>query len=321
MVARAGKTMWPRLLAAQRVPARGQGLEHVAVAHRGLDHVDAPLAHGQAEPQVGHHGDDHGVARQHAPLVAVEGEDGDQVVAVDQLAPVIDHQHPVGVAVEGDAQVGAPLDHVGLQVAGVGGPAAVVDVDAVGRPVDHVDLDAQAAQDVGRHRGGRAVGAVDHRPQAGEAPALQRGHDGPAVAAVHALGHDQRTDRRADGVGVRRAAPAAEQGAELGLELLLDGVGQLASAGREQLDAVVGEGVVGGGDRPPPVPLRSPTTRPPRAWGPRRGSRRRRPRRPGPRPARPRAAARTGACRARWRTARRPAPGPRRGRARAPARG
>ena len=82
----------------------------------------------------------------------------------------------------------------------------------------------------------------------------------------------------------------------------------LRLAGREQLDAVVGEGVARGGDDRSRRPFGRRPPGPPRAWGPHPGSRRRHPRWPGPRPARPRAPGRTGGCRARWRTARRPAP-------------
>ena len=38
---------------------------------------------------------------------AVEGADGDELVAVDEGAGVVDGQHAVGVAVEGQADVGA----------------------------------------------------------------------------------------------------------------------------------------------------------------------------------------------------------------------
>ena len=40
-----------------------------------------------------------------------EGEDREDLVAVDDLALVVDGQAPVGVAVEGEPDVGAVLDH------------------------------------------------------------------------------------------------------------------------------------------------------------------------------------------------------------------
>ena len=65
--------------------------------------------HGQAEAEVGHDGDDHGVARQLAPLGQVEREEGQQDVAVDDGPAVVDRDDPVGVAVEGQAEVGLVL--------------------------------------------------------------------------------------------------------------------------------------------------------------------------------------------------------------------
>ena len=43
-------------------------------------------------------------------LVAIASTDGDDEVAVDHLAPVIDGQDTVGVAVEGQTDIGPELD-------------------------------------------------------------------------------------------------------------------------------------------------------------------------------------------------------------------
>ena len=73
----------------------------------------AATAHGVAEPEVGHHGDDDGVVGEPSLLVQVEGADGDDVVAVHDAAVGVDRREPVGVAVEGQAHVGA-VAHDGL---------------------------------------------------------------------------------------------------------------------------------------------------------------------------------------------------------------
>ena len=96
-----------RLLAAERVAALGQRLEHVAVAHVGLDHLDAVLGHGQAEPEVRHHGDHDGVAVKLSPGPPVERAHRHDLVAVHQRAGVVDGQHPVGITVEGETDIGA----------------------------------------------------------------------------------------------------------------------------------------------------------------------------------------------------------------------
>ena len=60
------------LLAAERVAARVERLEHVAVADGGLDDVDPGRLHRQAEPEVRHHRDDDGVVAQRAAAMQVE---------------------------------------------------------------------------------------------------------------------------------------------------------------------------------------------------------------------------------------------------------
>ena len=60
-----------------------------------------------------------------------DGEDRHDLVAVHFVAFVVHGEAAVGVAVVGDAQVGAVLHHGGLERAQVGGADAVVDVQAV----------------------------------------------------------------------------------------------------------------------------------------------------------------------------------------------
>ena len=63
------------------------------------------------------------------------GQDGHDLVAVHDVALVVNGQAAVGVAVVGYAQVGAVGHHGGLQLLQMRGADAVVDVDA--RPGRH----------------------------------------------------------------------------------------------------------------------------------------------------------------------------------------
>jgi hypothetical protein len=87
-------------------------------------------------------------------------------VAVDQGAVLVDGQQPVGVAVVGQADLGAAAGQGGLDVLGVGGADAGVDVVAVGVGGDGGDLGPGAPVGLGGDLGGGAVGAVDHHLQA-----------------------------------------------------------------------------------------------------------------------------------------------------------
>ena len=62
----------------------------------------------------------------------VEREQGHQVVAVAHRPRRVHRDQAIGVAVKGEAEVGAQLEHVRDQVFGVGRAAALVDVAAVG---------------------------------------------------------------------------------------------------------------------------------------------------------------------------------------------
>ena len=113
VVARSRKITCPLCSPPSESCAGVERLEHVAVADRGLDHLDPGRLHRQPEPEVGHHGDDDGVVAQGAAAVQVEGADGDDVIAVDDRAGVVDGHQPVGVTVEGEPEVGAVVDDGG----------------------------------------------------------------------------------------------------------------------------------------------------------------------------------------------------------------
>ena len=60
---------------------------------------------------------------------------------------LVHHDHPVGVAVQRDAQVGPVLHHLAGHLLGVQRAAAVVDVVAVGLDAERDDLRPQLLED------------------------------------------------------------------------------------------------------------------------------------------------------------------------------
>ena len=101
--------------------------------------------------------------------------DREHLVAVDDLALLVDRDHAIGVAVERETDVG-PVCRARAcwSVLGVRGAALLVDVGAVGRRVQHVDVGTERAQRGGRGAERRAVPAVDDDLHAVEATALER---------------------------------------------------------------------------------------------------------------------------------------------------
>ena len=96
----------PRLFAAEHRAGRLQLLEDVAVAHLRLDDGDPMLAHSDLKTDVRHDGRDDGRQRQFARRLHLRCGDRHDHVAVHLGAGLVDGQHPVGVAVVSDAEIG-----------------------------------------------------------------------------------------------------------------------------------------------------------------------------------------------------------------------
>ena len=165
------------------------------------------------EAEIGHHGRDHAGLRQAAVRLPAFGDDGEQLVAVDDMAALVDDHHAVGVAVERDADVGAHLAHLAAERGEIGRAAFLVDVEAVRLDADRDDLGAQLPQRAGRHLVGGAIGAIDDDAQAFEIDALrQRALGEFDIAVVHAV----------DALGAAEIRRWWRVGGEIGIEQRLD---------------------------------------------------------------------------------------------------
>ncbi len=140
-------------------------------------------------------------------------------------AALVDREHPVAVAVEGDAEIEAAVDDERAQRGEVGRAAADVDVRSVRVVADRFDVGAELRERVGRDAGVRAVRAVDRDAQAGQ-------------VGAEALEHVLEVALHSDADTVDLAA-ARRGRVEQRLDLLLRRVGELASLAVEELDAVV----------------------------------------------------------------------------------
>ena len=113
---------------------------------------------------------------------------GEELVAVDHMALLVDDHDAVGIAVERDADVGAHLAHLRGERLGRGRAAFLVDVEAVRLDADREHLRAKLPQRRGRDPVGGAIGAVDHDAHAVELHrARQRALGELDVAVLHAV--------------------------------------------------------------------------------------------------------------------------------------
>ncbi len=153
-------------LATEGAALFAEGLDDVAVADRGGEDLDAGAAHGFVQAEVAHHGAGHPVAAEFSLLVERQGGEGENAVAGNWRAGGVGENHAVGIAVEGDAEVGAVLAD---QIAGglrVKRPAPVVDVDAVRLAAVLDDFRAEFLENERGDEIGRAMAAIDDDFQA-----------------------------------------------------------------------------------------------------------------------------------------------------------
>ena len=104
--------------------------EHVAIADLRASELDSKIPQRDLETEVAHDGADNRTA-QHALAVAIPREDVQQLIAVDQVAALVDHHDAVAVAIERHAYVRSHARDRELQQIRPSGAAAVVDVATV----------------------------------------------------------------------------------------------------------------------------------------------------------------------------------------------
>ena len=195
------------------------------------------------EPEIGHDGRDHRGLRQAAVLLPALGDDGEQLVAVDEVAVLVGDHHAVGIAVERDPDVGAHLAHLAAERLRLGGAAILVDVEAIGIDADREHLGAQFPQRGRNDSIGCAVGAIDDDPQPVEREVARQGTFGEFdVSLRHALDAFRAAERSGLGKLLHQI------GIDEPLDFQFHLVGELVAVRAEQLDAVVGIQIVRGRD-------------------------------------------------------------------------
>ena len=228
------------LLAAYVVKALLHFLDDVTVADLRARQLEVQRFEIAVEPGVRHHRADDAATLERPRLVPGMRDQSQNLVSVDDVAAFVGHHHAVRVAVERNAKIGTHLAHLPAHRVGRSGTAFEVDVCAVRLDAKRNDVGAQFPQHRGRHLVGSPVRAIDD-----DAQAVQ-----PEIAREDALGEfDIAGMGIVDALGAAdlrsRRQPLFHAVRHQTLDLLLAGVGELLPVGSEQLDAVVGVGIVG----------------------------------------------------------------------------
>ena len=171
------------------------------------------------------------------------GADAHDLVAVDEGAALVHSHQAVGVAVKSQADVRAQLAHQLAQALGMGGTAVLVDVGAVGLMIVHRHRGAQLLQHGGGHLIAGALGAVHHNVQPVKAGAGGFLGEVDVAALGVALAH-RTAHLPADGQVLVLGQAVADDF----LNPILHRVGELVAVAVEELDAVILNGVVAGGN-------------------------------------------------------------------------
>jgi hypothetical protein len=149
------------LFTAEVVIAFEHFFDDVFIADGDADDAASELGEGFIEAEVGHDGGDEGVVVEAIPLEEVDSEDGEDFVAIEEVAIFIAEEDAVGIAVVGEADVGLVFFGGLDEGFGVCAAAVVVDVVAIGGGVDGDDFGAELAEDLRGDFAGGAVGAID----------------------------------------------------------------------------------------------------------------------------------------------------------------
>ena len=238
-----GKQDVAGLLAAESRVVFQHLLEDVAVADGSAEHANAGALESGFEAHVGHGGGDDEVIGEEAARLEVAGGHEQDGVAVDRRCLGAGQHAAVGVAVEGEAEVGTAFGYLGGNPLGMEGAAVVVDVAAVGSDVEQGDVAAQSGEELGGDGCRSAVGAVDDDAQSGKVEA----GDG-VEEELDVIGRERGivfNERQRNGIGRGHVGGMVQDFVFNGQ---FERIGELEAVAAEELDAVVVPGIVGGGD-------------------------------------------------------------------------
>lgn len=161
------------LLATDDVAAAKHFFEHVTVADRSAGKRDAFASQNSLEAEIGHGSGDDAISLELILGFEMTRGGKENAVAVDDCSGFADEEGAVGIAVKGDAELGAFRDDPLLQAFEVKRTAASVDIAAVGRDAHGDDVRAKRAEELRAEFVCGAIGAIQNDSKAGKTCARQ----------------------------------------------------------------------------------------------------------------------------------------------------
>ncbi|MPN39441.1 hypothetical protein SDC9_186969 [bioreactor metagenome] len=135
--------------------------QHIAVANFRPSKRNTQLFQRQLEAHVAHQR----TYRTTTQLSLTQGFTGDDIhdlIAIDFIAFMVNHDHAVTVAIQRDTQIGFFREHAGLQGTHIGGTDFFVNIHAIGLTANGNHFRTQFTQHVRRNVVGCPVSAIHH---------------------------------------------------------------------------------------------------------------------------------------------------------------
>src|SRR5882724_10746687 len=226
------------LLTAEIAAQSAHLFDNVAVADGGAMETDLLARKKTLKPEIRHHGSDQRVAREPATARQPGRDQRHQLIAIEDVATFIGDDQPIGIAIEGNADIGATRQHLAPHLLGRQRSALAIDVQTIGRYADREHLGAEFPEYRRGDLVGGTMGAVDDDTQTIEpqsaGKALLDELDVAAAGVIEAL---DPAELGGDGAPARSLL-------EVRFDLQLELVRQLVPVAAEHLDAVVPVGGV-----------------------------------------------------------------------------
>ena len=179
---------------------------------------------------------------QFAPALQIAGREQQHSIAVNHLSAAIGKERTVRVSIEGDAEIGTPLQCLRRDNLRMQSPAMSVNVAAVGCCVSDLNVRSETREEIGCDRRRRPVRAVQHQANTGK---IERREELPEVVLI--FGDKARLDCGSEKWDFDTNG-ALQLPKDLRFDAELHFVRQFVTVTGENLDAVVAPWIMGSRD-------------------------------------------------------------------------
>lgn len=240
-----GKDQVSRLFSTKDGTEIAHGLADVAIADRGTDEADLVGVEGVIQAEIAHDRGDDGVMRQASARSESGGADREDLVAVKDLAFLIDEEEAIGVSIEGDTYVGFGVEDGALEGFRMERARAFVDIATIGGDALGEDGGTEAPEDLWAEVEGGTVCGIDEQGFSAQGEVGR-----PGAEEMGEVGF------RSCGIGIKPPDPRGIRPREEAIEGLLKKgfnggfgvVGEFVAVGVKEFDPIVLERIVRGGD-------------------------------------------------------------------------